>query len=761
MDLDRPEDGARDEGREALLEAASAPPAKKKRRWLLRLGLGIPLVLGLLVLLAPTLLSTGPVRRRIESGIREATGRKATLQGHGLGWWAPVTLSNFVLYERDGTTPLLKIRSLTLDVAHRPLLDGSVVLRTCDVAGVEVRIVRRKDGTLSTDELLQDIETASAAAPAPPPAAPAEEKPLRLTMGTVTLREVTAVYVDEASGTTARITGLTVQAKPGATPDEIVAAVAASVEAPGAPAGTIEAQATLLALDAGRPRGGITGRATVSWKGFDLAAIGRVLAPMPDVDTHTGPVDGRIEATLLPGRDIDATLTARIPALRYGTRGEAPQIATHTDVTELISWRQATGRLELKPGSVAKFAGAEIQITGTVDLPAGPIDMLLRFDGEMSRFPALFPSSMSGQNLKGTLRTNWSLKGPTLDEVAVSGTAELQAPFIYRTTADDGTVTEYVVPHPGFFNLTVRGTWDGARRARRAEEEPGRAWASLDGLNLDLSLESPWVRSPSVDIKQIAGLVQLREQTAVLKRLEFVLNGGRVSCDGGVAFDAEDPSWTFRTRVDDPPVAYSHGFSGLAALVNPGLFSTEKGQVEAAMGWDVSLRGRGFDAAAVSKTLQGEGTLSLKRGVLAGSPMLSQLYGALKLTGAARYEFSGMDQKFRIDAGKVLNEWSNWQGAKDADFTISGETAFDGTLNQTIRVTGDAEARWGKTTAKVVKVLNDAGGIPLRGTVAAPKIQIDYEKALEGVVKGLLDDPAVKDKWKDLLEDPFKKKDRK
>ena len=44
-----------------------------------------------------------------------------TLEDHSLGWWAPAELANFVMYEKDGTTPFLKIAKLSVKVDLKPL----------------------------------------------------------------------------------------------------------------------------------------------------------------------------------------------------------------------------------------------------------------------------------------------------------------------------------------------------------------------------------------------------------------------------------------------------------------------------------------------------------------------------------------------------------------------------------------------------------------------------------------------------------------
>ncbi|MCC6741178.1 MAG: hypothetical protein IT452_19210 [Planctomycetia bacterium] len=747
-----------DPGRAELLKQ-TAPPPKKKRRIVLKLAIAAPVLLALLVLLGPTLASTGPVRRRIESEAQAATGRRVTLEDHSLGWWAPATMENFVMYEKDGTTPFLKIGKISVKLDIGPLLDSNVVLRTFEMSGVEVRIVRRKDGTLSTDDI-GPAEKAGEKKPAP--SGGGEGAGGTFAMGTVTIRDVAVTFVDEAAGSTYRVTGLTVTAKPGATPDEIAAEVAGKIQAGNAPPGELNVKATVLALSGGKPRKEIAADATVELKGLDVAAM----MPMTGVEWSTGAVGGTVKAKLLPSGDVDAAVDLKVPFFKWGDPGAAPLVATPVQLAQEVSWRKSDGRIELKPGGRVQMNGCDVQAQGSLAAD-GPVDLLVKFDAEMAKLREVLPGSLADQDVKGPLRTNWVVKGPSLDVLDLQGTAtltstQLPTDYTYATTAEDGKKTYFRVPNPGNLTVRVKGSYDGVRRKTRSEREPGREWASLDGIFMDVTVESPWIISDAADIKQLVIDINLKEQACDLRHLDFRINDGEVKCAGRASLDSKEPAWTFRTTAGDKPVKYSYLFSSVASLVNPALYSEQKGQVEAAMAWDVALRGEGFDMDALRKSLEGEGSLGLRNITLAGSPLFTELYSKLQLTKQTTFSYSLMDQKFHISAGKILNDFSKWQGdAKEADITISGETDFDGNMKQKITVSGDPTARWGKKTGAVVDVFNKAGGLPLGGTVSDPKIDIDFEKALQGALKGVLENPDVKEKVDDLLDDIFKKKKKK
>lgn len=756
-----------DPGREELLKQTAAPAPKKKKRWLLRIAIGLPGLLALLVLAAPTIASMGFVRRKIEAAAEEATGRKVTIGDHSVGWFGPVTVSDVVMYEKDGTTPFFKLEKASVDVAFRPLAGGNVVLRTAEISGVNVTIVKRRDGTLSTDDIGEEKPGA--------PRKKTEEKKSggdsgTFSMGTIKVRDVNVTYIDEAANTTTKVLGLTVDAKPGATADEIAADVATKVQVGNASPGELKVKAVLLALQAGKPRSEITGDATVSFSGVDVASM----QPMEGVDWKTGAVGGTVKAKLLAGGDVEASLDVNVPSFRWGAPGAVPLVETPVVVRQDVSWTKKTGRVEVKPnGRIEKKGCWDVQAQGSLDLATGaddrdnPIDIVATFNADLARMREVLPSSLAEQDIKTTLYSTWSVKGPDLDHLAITGRGSLTCPpiptdYTYRTRDKDGKATDYAITNPGQLTLDVKCTYDGQRRKERAEREPGRAWASLDGVGLDVRIDTPWVRSPGADLKQVLVELSLREQQCEIRHLDFRLNDGPVTCTGTMTFDAEDPAWTLHTTADNPPVKYSSQFSSLAALLNPALYSEEKGQVEAAMAWKIALRARGFSMDSIKKTVEGEGSLGLRNVTIAGSTLFNELYSKLQLTKESKLSYSLVDQKFHVKGGKVYNEFTNWTGEdKAADITITGETDFDGNLKQTILVSGDPNARWGTRTGAVVEVFNKAGGLPLGGTVDSPKIDIDFEKALKGIAQGLLDNPEVKEKVQDAINDIFKKKKKK
>jgi uncharacterized protein involved in outer membrane biogenesis len=749
-----PEDfEARDEGREALLAATAAPPPKKKRKWLRRVLIGTPVALGVFVLMIPTIASSGFVRRKMEASMTESMGRAVTLEDHSVSWSGLVTASGFRIAGEAGGKDFLEVKEVEVDLNWRPLFSGKVEMNRLEVTGVKMHVVRRKDGTMSTDSLGKG----------PKRPAGAEEKPREMKWGPIEVKDVAIEFVDEGMGTTFVIRDLGLDAKPGSSQDEVVAELAAAVQAGDAPAGRVKLNARLVALQDGRPRENASGKATFSFEGIDGGAIGRVLAPSGEAAFATGAMSGSMDATIAESGDIEAKIQADVPALRVGKADEPAAVETPVAMMHQVAWRKGARRLEIVK-SETTMTGMEASLQGHVVLPDGKdarpdMDLVLRANGRTADWSKLFPKAFGEKDQKGLLTSTVSAKGSSDGVLVVKCVAEL-VNYRFLQKKEDGTTSEWKVPHPGLFKMELAAEIDARRGEALRAASPGHPWGNLLGVTATLGLRAPWVQNEDVDLKQIFVDAALKDTRAELRAAEVVVNGGKVTATGGCAFDAADPVW--RMTNTGTGIEYSYAFSKLAALVNPMLYARDRGGVQARMGWDVELSGRGTDPETAKASLLGTGRLRLEQGSLSGSKLLGVLLSALKLADEARYEFAQMTQEFEVRDRRVYNRLTKFQGeGKEADLAINGWTGFDGAMQQRILIEGDATARWGKTTGTVIAVYNKAGGLPLGGTVEEPKIDIDYEAALKGAVSGLLESQEVQEKVEDLLNDLFKKKKKK
>ena len=72
-----------------------------------------------------------------------------------------------------------------------------------------------------------------------------------------------------------------------------------------------------------------------------------------------------------------------------------------------------------------------------------PIDIVATFNADLARMREVLPSSLAEQDIKTTLWSNWSVKGPDLDHLTITGRGSLTCPpiptdYTYRTRDEKG-----------------------------------------------------------------------------------------------------------------------------------------------------------------------------------------------------------------------------------------------------------------------------------------------------------------------------------
>jgi autotransporter translocation and assembly factor TamB len=177
------------------------------------------------------------------------------------------------------------------------------------------------------------------------------------------------------------------------------------------------------------------------------------------------------------------------------------------------------------------------------------------------------------------------------------------------------------------------------------------------------------------------------------------------------------------------------------------LAPAEKGSVEGTAALDLALRGRAGEAALLP-TISGPGHVEIRNGSIKSVGVIQQVMKLLEVAGAkgiAKNEtpFDRLTADFDVASGVASTKNLEFRSA-DLDFDGSGTVGLGGALHLDAlgsfskEITGQLVA---KTPALSMRV-NDAGRltVPLqiRGTVQAPKVQLDVDKVIrEGVTKEL------------------------
>jgi hypothetical protein len=154
--------------------AAPAPPTpggKKKRRriptWLKAVGV-VVLLLILLVLFAPSIASTGPVRSFVLGKVNDNLNGRIEVADWSLGWTSGLKLNGVRVLDAAGE-PMVQVASMTTQLTLLDAIRGRYALGETVIDGLDFRLRREADGQLNVAKL------ARAGAPAHPSPAPAPQ----------------------------------------------------------------------------------------------------------------------------------------------------------------------------------------------------------------------------------------------------------------------------------------------------------------------------------------------------------------------------------------------------------------------------------------------------------------------------------------------------------------------------------------------------------------------------------------------------------
>lgn len=170
-------------------------------RWCARILGGLALLPVLLWLLVVMVAPTGWARRQIVAQLEARSGRRVAIERLSVGLLGGIRLTNLEIGSPQGTDdPWLKAADVYLDFGLCRMLGGHCRPARVDVDGVELRVLRRGDGTLELADLIR---------PVPPPAVPAGQEPPAEHRVTVRVRGANVTVVDEPTATRLRIEDVT------------------------------------------------------------------------------------------------------------------------------------------------------------------------------------------------------------------------------------------------------------------------------------------------------------------------------------------------------------------------------------------------------------------------------------------------------------------------------------------------------------------------------------------------------------------------
>lgn len=288
--------------------SSSPSPAKKgKRRWVkwTLIGGGVVVVGGaLLVLLTPSLLSTGLGKSIVLGQVNSRINGKVEIESWSLGWFSPISVTGIKVYDDQNRLALTVGKVTTgVTIAHAArgnLSLGDIVIDSPNLVLVELN----KDGTSNFSKMLKVAAGAppSAAAPAgPTAAAPSASGPVTLpeVTGTVTIKNLTGAIQGTLVGPSpVRIESSDIAIKiPSLQNQPISDDVKLTVRRDGFAPGTITVAGSVQAVTGGvLDINKLKAAQKVTLSGIDLSAANAFLGSAGLELTVGGTADGAIDA---------------------------------------------------------------------------------------------------------------------------------------------------------------------------------------------------------------------------------------------------------------------------------------------------------------------------------------------------------------------------------------------------------------------------------------------------------------------------------
>jgi AsmA protein len=180
----------------------------------LKIGLwvagGLVVLVGIALAIVAATFDPNKYKPEIVNLVKEKTGRTLAIEGDiGLAFFPKIgaTLGKTTLSEPGGAKVFAKVEDARVSLALLPLLSRKVVVDRVQLAGLEVDLVKFKDGRTNFDDLTGADQKPPAAKPAPK-AEPTKGAPLDIDVSGIALKNAAIGWRDEAAGTNVRLSSV-------------------------------------------------------------------------------------------------------------------------------------------------------------------------------------------------------------------------------------------------------------------------------------------------------------------------------------------------------------------------------------------------------------------------------------------------------------------------------------------------------------------------------------------------------------------------
>lgn len=675
-----------------------------------KLGIVLAALFGLLLFaagLAYLLFDAEAAKKKLIDQVESRTGRQLTIAGQpGLSLWPDVglQLGALSLSEADGRSAFASLQAARVSVAVLPLLSGHVEARRIELDGLSINLVKRRDGSLNIDDLLDrdgdDDEEAGKKDDKP-----ASESASRIDVAGVALRQARLRWLDEASGKTTEISDLDLSTgKLSARPGEkryAVEQVALSTRA--------GSDGQTLTLNLSVPAVSVEGD-KLSATAVDLSALLEAAGRRIDARVALQGLGGDLEQPVVErfAFDLDATLgeTQARAALTSPVAVDLPK--------RTILLKQLAGRLELS-GPALPMKRLELPLNGRLqaDLERQKADLSLLTKLDDSRIDLM---------------------------LALGRFAPLAARF--ALDIDQLNVDRYLPPAPA----STRG------KPAESDAAPGKTVAAkidlspLKGLDVDGTVKVGRLQWRGLKLSSLVLGVDLAGGRLQLAPMRAALYGG--SLDGRVAVDAGNQQFSIRQNLQ-----------GVA--IGPLLKDfADKDVLDGRGSVTLDVTTRGDTVPALKRRLAGQAAVDLRDGAVKGinvAKLLRDAKAALKgqstVSGtgnsAEKTDFSELTASFRIADGIAHN---SDLAMKSPFLRLAGEGDIDigqDSLNY-LAMVSVVETSKGQEGKELDQLKGITVPLRLRGPYNKLAYSLDMGKLIEEAAKTRLKEKAEEKLGKEL-----------
>lgn len=763
------------------------------------LGLALLAALGITIL--PKAL---PLSSMLAGALEENLGRKATVDEVSLGLWGglDVKVRGLVVQDKPayGNQPLLKLDSLDLSASLWPLLTRRLVVEKVLADGLELSLVRAKDGRLNWQDLPSQAEAGEKHEPREAPQGG------RLLINRLAVTNSSLHLLNQADG------------KRSVLPLE--RCELSSDLSLGGASGELELALPGVRLNSSAKSRGYGDAFTLDQGRLelkiDLAQLTARLAPVAPglraqgVILVTGRASGPASALLVQTQAQAQGLRVQTQAMgpKAFSLGEAswagqatfnlpgelvnikqaqlllPQAGLVQTLSGVLGWGKSLGKSDAVYDQQADLAKLASFIEPLLPWP-------LKAKGQASKrvlFKGAGPGvlAVSGQNLlRGAVAESpawprvWKEPEARADykflvkdkgrEVVIqqmdwaSTPAKLGLTGVVKLDKDQTTLRlklagDYLDldrlplgPPPGR-RASARARTGPAAKARaktqagqpapsrEAAREASETRRALKGLDAELRVHLGRLTMGGYQMTGLKGQLQVKEQKAEIKSLQARFLEGQVTASAGVDFKPASPAVSLRVQGKD-------------LKVDPKVFRKLKGDfplfalplssLEGVFSLDSEMAGQGLEPEPLLASLTGKGSLRAKDGVIIGLAFLDDIRSVGKLFGGdlgkLPRRFEKLQGDYTIGRGKVNYDIALMAGKDEMDAQIIGSTGLlDDSLDAKIKFKAD-------TVGHTLREFLDADGtfpIGLGGTIHKPVVKLDLRgnliPAAENLIKNLL-----------------------